>query len=339
MQRNYGYGIGLLLFVLVAGLYLGYRASLGNARPGSPRQPPRAAATARALILPAFPVPPPTGYLPGDSLGFTPALAYWRLGDKPITVIVLHGGPGATHAYLRPEWDALQAVATVIYYDQRGVGRSGLATCYSWQQHVQDLHRLRQTLAADTPVILAGSSWGSTLALLYAYTYPGHVQGLILAGTYAWGGRGQPLPLCYPSRSPASVAAQRHAARAARYSARLEEARLVAPGSAQRRPVAKLIRLTRGQAYSETLASMPSAPPYPSLSRLTLPILLLRGDQAPAPGKADGGEQYARVLPGLQLSTIAGAGHDAWLANPARFFQQCQRFIDKVTPKGPNGRG
>lgn len=43
---------------------------------------------------------------------------------RPRTIVVLHGGPGATHDYLRPEWDRLAAVGRVIYYDQRGWARA-----------------------------------------------------------------------------------------------------------------------------------------------------------------------------------------------------------------------
>jgi proline iminopeptidase len=121
-----------------------------------------------------------------------PRLAYWQLGQNNQTVIVLHGGPGATHQYLRPEFDALAKTARVIYYDQRGCGKSDSATSYTWQDHVADLKRLIATLAKDQKVFLAGSSWGSLLAILYAYTNPNDVKGVILTGTVAWLGEEKP---------------------------------------------------------------------------------------------------------------------------------------------------
>lgn len=48
------------------------------------------------------------------------------------------------HAYLRPEFDRLAKVANVIYYDQRGCGKSGKAARYLWQDHVSDLKRVIQ---------------------------------------------------------------------------------------------------------------------------------------------------------------------------------------------------
>ena len=46
-----------------------------------------------------------------------------RIGEGPETV-VLHGGPGAHHDYLLPGFDALAPGRTLVYYDQRGGGRS-----------------------------------------------------------------------------------------------------------------------------------------------------------------------------------------------------------------------
>ena len=46
-----------------------------------------------------------------------------RVGAGPL-VVVLHGGPGAHHDYLLPQYDRLAAGREVLYYDQRGGGRS-----------------------------------------------------------------------------------------------------------------------------------------------------------------------------------------------------------------------
>ena len=48
-----------------------------------------------------------------------------RIGSGPPTV-VLHGGPGAHHDYLLPGFDALAVGRELIYYDQRGGGRSSV---------------------------------------------------------------------------------------------------------------------------------------------------------------------------------------------------------------------
>jgi pimeloyl-ACP methyl ester carboxylesterase len=67
--------------------------------------------------------------------GKSPSLAYWTVGNNNTQiVIVLHGGPGAAHDYLRSEWDRLTKIAKVIYYDQSGCGKSEYANGYSHQQ-------------------------------------------------------------------------------------------------------------------------------------------------------------------------------------------------------------
>ncbi|MEX0883250.1 MAG: alpha/beta fold hydrolase, partial [Cyclobacteriaceae bacterium] len=107
------------------------------------------------------------GYVNGN-----PDLAFWQVGDKEEIIIILHGGPAVQHEYLRPEFDELAKVGRVIYYDQRGCGKSERADSYAWQEHVNDLNKIINCFSKGEKVVLAGSSWGSILAILYAYTHP-----------------------------------------------------------------------------------------------------------------------------------------------------------------------
>jgi proline iminopeptidase len=66
--------------------------------------------------------------LPGD-----PSLYYETVGGSGLLVVVLHGGPGLPHDCLRPESDRLAAGARVVYYDQRGCGRSERTPPYGWR--------------------------------------------------------------------------------------------------------------------------------------------------------------------------------------------------------------
>lgn len=93
-------------------------------------------------------------YAQDGSVPGTPKIAYWKYGTDSTMVIVLHGGPGAAHNYLDPEWNLLSMAATVIYYDQRGTGKSGKADCYSWKEHVRDLKRLITQISDGKKVIL-----------------------------------------------------------------------------------------------------------------------------------------------------------------------------------------
>src|SRR5512132_2416767 len=76
-------------------------------------------------------------------------LYYESIGNGPETIVVLHGGPGLAHNYMRPEWDQLVASGRVIYYDQNGCGQSGRVPPYDWRSHVEDLDRVLNALAPE----------------------------------------------------------------------------------------------------------------------------------------------------------------------------------------------
>jgi len=103
-----------------------------------------------------------------------------RTGEGP-PVVILHGGPGASHDYLLPGCDALAEGRELVYYDQRGGGRSavGRDVPIGWQEQVADLHALKE-LWGDTPLDLVGYSWGGLLAMLYTIKHPCSVRRLAL---------------------------------------------------------------------------------------------------------------------------------------------------------------
>jgi len=103
-----------------------------------------------------------------------------RVGSGPL-VIVLHGGPGAHHDYLLPQYDLLAQGRELFYYDQRGGGQSPVPrdTPVGWREHVADLHALRAGLGIER-LTLCGYSWGGLLAILYLLERPAHVERLAL---------------------------------------------------------------------------------------------------------------------------------------------------------------
>jgi len=103
-----------------------------------------------------------------------------RVGDGP-PVVVLHGGPGAHHDYLLPQYDRLAEGRALLYYDQRGSGRSPVSrdVAVGWREHVADLDALRDHWQLDR-LILLGYSWGGLLAVLYALEHPDRIARLAL---------------------------------------------------------------------------------------------------------------------------------------------------------------
>jgi proline iminopeptidase len=106
------------------------------------------------------------------------------IGDGP-PMIVLHGGPDFDHTYLLPELDQLAGSFRLIYYDQRGRGRSARGVRpedVGIESELADLEQLRRHLQLDSVAIL-GHSWGGVLAMEYAARHPERVSHLVLMST------------------------------------------------------------------------------------------------------------------------------------------------------------
>src|SRR5690349_10303645 len=96
-------------------------------------------------------------------------LYYREVGQGP-AIIVLHGGPDFDQSYLLPEMDRFADSFRLIYYDQRGRGRSAEGVKpedVTLESEMADLDRVRQYFHLDK-VTLLGHSWGTVLALEYA---------------------------------------------------------------------------------------------------------------------------------------------------------------------------
>jgi len=112
---------------------------------------------------------------------------YYELCGNPDgkPLFMLHGGPGSESSpFMRRFGDPEKFL--IVLHDQRGCGKS---TPYAelrentTQNLVDDIEQLRQHLELEEIIILGGS-WGATLALAYAETYPENVEGLILRGVF-----------------------------------------------------------------------------------------------------------------------------------------------------------
>ena len=101
-------------------------------------------------------------------------------------VMILHGGPGGgCYPALRRYHDPEKYL--IILHDQRGAGRSkpyGELRENTTPNLVEDIEKLRKHLKLGK-VQVFGGSWGSTLGLAYAETYPGSVSSLVIRGVFA----------------------------------------------------------------------------------------------------------------------------------------------------------
>jgi proline iminopeptidase len=103
-------------------------------------------------------------------------------------LIVVNGGPGFDHTYehVSTAWDVLAKKRRVIFYDQRGTGRSPSTKdqTYTLADQINDLEELRAHLGADHMELL-GHSWGGYLVMAYAAEHPEHIAHLIIVDSAA----------------------------------------------------------------------------------------------------------------------------------------------------------
>ena len=97
--------------------------------------------------------------------------------------VVLHGGPGMWHDELFPFFDDLASDHQIVFYDQRGNGKSSMGQIaegsFTVDWLVSDLEGLREAWGFDR-INIVGHSWGGLLAMYYATEHPERVTRLIL---------------------------------------------------------------------------------------------------------------------------------------------------------------
>jgi proline iminopeptidase len=266
---------------------------------------------------------------------------YARSTGQGQPVIVLHGGPDFDHGYLLPELDQLKDAFRLIYYDQRGRGRSAEHVRpeeVTLASDVDDLDEVRQHFRLDAPVLL-GHSWGTVLALEYALQHPTRVSHLILMN---------------PAPASASDVAVLREAYLEKLGDDVDRQREIVASDAYREgnPDAVTARyrihfkpaLKRPEHYEALVARMEAAfhsqgkegivkaravedrllrdtwqvPGYdllPRLRGLRIPTLVIAGDHDFIP--VDVASHIAQALPNAKLVTMRDCGHFAYLECPA----------------------
>jgi proline iminopeptidase len=110
-----------------------------------------------------------------------------RIGNNPtLRVLLLHGGPGATHEYLEA-CDSYLPYAGVeyYYYDQLGSAFSDQPdepSLWELDRFVDEVEQVRQALGLQRDnFVLYGHSWGGILAMEYALAHQEHLRGLVVS--------------------------------------------------------------------------------------------------------------------------------------------------------------
>jgi proline iminopeptidase len=258
-----------------------------------------------------------------------------RSGSGP-EVVVLHGGPGAHHDYLRPGFDRLAYGRTLLYYDQRGGGRSpvGRDVAVGWREHVDDLEALRDLWRIDQ-LHLCGYSWGGLLAMLFAVTYPARVASIALVSPAPAAQRERAefeANLARRNATPALIAARAELQASglrsqdlAAYNHRLFE--LAVSGyfhDPARAHELTPFRIT-GRTQQEVWNSLGDRfDVRPALARLDIPAIVVHGDDDPIPLPTAQATADALRAP---LVVLPHCGHVPYVEAPDAFVAALDPFL------------
>jgi proline iminopeptidase len=113
-----------------------------------------------------------------------------RFGNAPMKVLLLHGGPAATHEYMECFESFFPQAGIEFYeYDQLGSYYSDQPedqSLWTTERFVEEVEQVRKALGLEKDnFYLLGNSWGGLLAMEYALKYQDNLKGLIVANMTA----------------------------------------------------------------------------------------------------------------------------------------------------------
>jgi len=256
-------------------------------------------------------------------------------------ILVIHGGPGLDHRYLRPGLDVLGAHHALVYFDQRGTGRSEVDVgpgTITVEGFVADLEAVRRALGHARVHVLA-HSFGSQIALAYARTHPTRVRSLVLLNPVDPGVRfgAETQRRRAEARTPGDAAALAELTTSERYEARdpatLEEVFRVAFRPAMRDPdrVRELDlsqserTAANGQDVARLLGSaLSGASGWARLGDVAVPTLVVHGRYDLPPVAMS--EALVRAIPHATLE-ILETGHFPYVEDPEGLAAVVTRFL------------
>lgn len=273
--------------------------------------------------------------------------------DAPVTVVFAHGfcmNMGAFHFQRRELSTMWGDQVRMVFYDQRGHGRSGSADpgTYTVEQLGRDLELILATMAPKGSVVLIGHSMGGMTVLSHARQFPGR-YGSHIVGAAVISSAGSGL-----SRSPLGEILQNPALEAARFAARYTPG-LVHRGRGAARwvlapvlqaasfgddrvsptvakyseemihdtPVATMVGFLHALGVHDETAALPVLAKIPTLVACGSKDVLTTPEHS---------EELAVELPKAELLIVGGAGHLVQLEQPDPIDDALVRLVDRATP-------
>ncbi|HEX5705339.1 MAG TPA: alpha/beta hydrolase [Pyrinomonadaceae bacterium] len=279
-------------------------------------------------------------------------LFYKVVGSGAETLVAVHGGPGNSLTSILPDLEPLAKNRRVIYYDQRGNGRSDLMDeddkKLSITKHVQDLEAVRVHFKLDKMTLL-GNSWGGILIGYYAAAHPDRVERLVfhspgsptkallsemdaevqrrlkrhytdeqlkrLAVIARW-------DYWLKASDPRAVCNEMYRMILSVYGFNLESIKVI-KGDVCSGPIESVRRqrFVTAQIWQE----LGNYNLLPSLGVVKAPALVIHGTADVIPVKSS--EAWARALPNARLFLIERSGHMPQFEQPEIFFKAVETFL------------
>ena len=268
------------------------------------------------------------------------------VGSGPDTLVILHGGPGFTQDYFAADLEPLAARHTLLFYDQRGAGRSTLVSDsvgLAASRFVDDLEAVRAHFGLGKLTLL-GHSWGAGLAALYAERFPQAIDQLVIvdgvplrfadlvAGFAAMANARDSTERAEMERWMATRRAHPEDAEACRAYYRLWFRPFFADPAALSRSRGDFCAGTTESRRNKmegvdrfTMASIGAWDWRASLAAFPARTLIIHGALDPIPLAT--AQVWAATLPNARLLTLPGVGHFPYLEAPDPFFAALDTFL------------
>lgn len=274
-----------------------------------------------------------------------------RVGEGPVHMLLLHGGPGFNHEYFENFADFLpDAGITIHFYDQLGSFYSDQPddpSLWNIERFRAEVEQVRQALGLDQFYLL-GHSWGGLLSIEYALEFQKHIKGMVISNMTA----SIPSYVRYlgelREQMPAdSVARMMHFEAAGDYEAPEYQELLQElynrhvcraqpwPDAVQRAFAhvnAQVYNTMQGDNEFVVTGTFKDWDRWDDLHRIEVPTLLTVGRQDTM-SVADI-EEMGRRIPDAGVDVVEDAGHLAMWDNPEGYFRGILDFVKEIEGRG-----
>jgi proline iminopeptidase len=304
---------------------------------------------AALLILPADALPQPPGEkgpLVVDGLRLINGTQlYCESIGTGVPLVIIHGGPGLDHSYFLPQMEQLADSYELIFFDQRGCGKSTIrldSTDMTLDALVEDIDKVRDAYNLNT-MNLMGHSWGGLLAMFYALKHGDRLNSLILVNSAppTSGLRDSSFKSMGLRTSTEDSAAQSAIIQTVEFRRRdpatMEKFfRLLFKGSFYNPLRAGELTLSFGPDYGARskllsyLAKDPQLRTYDLTARLetiSCPVLIIGADDDPAPPGSN--ELIHSHIKDSKYVVMKNCGHFPFIEAPAQFFPALRTFLER----------